>query len=139
MNDFTQAGPSMAVRTDVSGWREMSPAERRTAEQLLERTLVSEEELEKALAEVGQSGMRLGFCLVSMGLVEEDRLTELLAEQYGVPAVDLASIELDPKNPQALNNAHAGARSSGTSATIRGGPRIASFDPSDSSRCRPWP
>ncbi len=97
MNDFRHPGPSAAVQSELAGLHHLGPAERRTANQLLERGLVGTEDLEKAVAEAHQSGMRLGFCLVSMGIVEEERLTELLSEQYGVPAVDLASVELDPK------------------------------------------
>ena len=39
--------------------------------------------------------------------------------------------------PLALNSSQAGAWVSGISATIRGGPRIESLEPSEASRCRP--
>ena len=44
------------------------------------------------------------------------------------------SAALPATYPPALNSSQAGASVSGTSAMIRGGPRIASFEPSESSR-----
>ncbi len=87
----------MALTTDILDRRDLAAADRRTCEALLGRGLISPEDLEKALEERRQTGARLGFCLVSMGMVQEQILAETMAAQYGVRSVDLSKIDLDPK------------------------------------------
>ncbi len=77
--------------------QDISSAERRTGQLLVERGLITPEQLEKALAQQRETGARLGFCLISMGLVPESKLVQLYSERYGVPAVDLHDFDLDPK------------------------------------------
>ena len=64
---------------------------------LLRESLITREELDKALVDQRQSGTRLGYMLVSNGLVKENDLTRLLSRQYRVPAVDVQEVEVDPK------------------------------------------
>jgi type IV pilus assembly protein PilB len=72
-------------------------AQDRLGELCLRENLVSEEHLQKALAESRSSNTRLGVVLVKLGYVEEDELTRALARQYRVPAVDLDRVSVDPK------------------------------------------
>src|SRR5918995_3745335 len=53
-------------------------------ELLVERELISTDQLEHALAEQAQSGRRLGEIMVSTGLVSRERLTQVLLEQCGL-------------------------------------------------------
>ena len=53
-------------------------------ELLVERDLISQEQLEQALAEQAQSGRRLGEIIVAAGLVSRERLTQVLLEQCGL-------------------------------------------------------
>ena len=53
-------------------------------ELLVQRGLLSEEQLENALAEQLSSGKRLGEILVALGFVKGDEVSHLLAEQFGI-------------------------------------------------------
>ncbi|HET9948936.1 MAG TPA: type IV-A pilus assembly ATPase PilB [Longimicrobiales bacterium] len=59
--------------------------------------LITEQQLQEALAEAKTSGYRIGYALVHLGFVAEEELTRMLAKQYRVPAVDLDKITIDPK------------------------------------------
>ncbi len=64
---------------------------------LLRESLITREQLDKALKEQKQGGTRIGFSLVSSGAISETELTRLLSRQYRVPAVDLSEVEVDEK------------------------------------------
>ncbi|MFO7587598.1 MAG: type IV-A pilus assembly ATPase PilB [Gemmatimonadota bacterium] len=66
-------------------------------ELLVRENLLSREQLDRALSEQRQNGARLGFTLVASGAVSETDLTRVLSRQFRVPAVNLASVEVDPK------------------------------------------
>ena len=68
----------------------------RLGELLLERGLISSDQLAVALTEQRNSGERLGRCLVRLGLVAEPHLTALLAEVLGHSPVDLERETPDP-------------------------------------------
>jgi len=65
------------------------------AKQLLESSLISQEQLELALKEQGKSGGSLGFNLVKTGAISEKAFAEFLSQIYQVPAVDLDELEPD--------------------------------------------
>ncbi|MFQ5527774.1 MAG: type IV-A pilus assembly ATPase PilB [Thermoanaerobaculia bacterium] len=56
---------------------------------------VSSDQLEQALAAQQQEGGRLGTHLVKLGFLEDDELVEFLSQRYGVPAINLAEVEID--------------------------------------------
>ena len=60
--------------------------------------LISEQQLNEALAIQRQKGSgQLGSTLVKMGLIEEEKLLDFLAQQYRVPSVNLRSHQpIDP-------------------------------------------
>ncbi len=64
---------------------------------LVREGMITREQLSKALAEQKQSGQRLGYTLVKMGILPEIDLTKVLAKQHRMPAVDLSRFEVDPK------------------------------------------
>jgi len=64
-------------------------------EMLLKAQLITEEQLGQALEHQKSNGGKLGFNLVKLGFVKEDDITQLLSQQYGVPAINLHSIEID--------------------------------------------
>jgi len=76
---------------------DISPAEKRVGELLLQEELISADQLEKALEEQSRNGTRIGYCVVSMGFVSESDLTRVLSRQFQVPAVDLSDLEVDDK------------------------------------------
>jgi type IV pilus assembly protein PilB len=62
---------------------------------LLEKGLVTETQLDAALAERRAGGGLLGETLVRLGFIFEDELARVLAEQAGVPFVNLDTIPTD--------------------------------------------
>ncbi len=69
----------------------------RIGDLLVEQKIISQSQLQEALAEQKKSGRKLGRILVESGFVDEDRLLVLLAEQLDIPYVDLSRFELDPQ------------------------------------------
>jgi MSHA biogenesis protein MshE len=67
----------------------------RLGELLLDRSLVTKEELESAYQKQSEMGEKLGRTLIDMGIIEEEAMLRLLAEQLKVEFVDLAKIEID--------------------------------------------
>ena len=69
----------------------------RLGELLVREGLLTREQLLGALEEQRRTGMRLGYVLVKLGLIQELEITKMLARQYRIPAVDLSRFEVDPK------------------------------------------
>jgi len=69
----------------------------RIGDLLVEHKMISQAQLQEALAEQKKSGRKLGRVLVENGFVDEDRLLILLSEQLDIPYVDLSRFELDPE------------------------------------------
>jgi type IV pilus assembly protein PilB len=69
----------------------------RIGELLLKEGLVTQDQLNKALAEQRHSGTRVGYNLVKLGYVKETDLTRMLARQHKMPAVDLAKFQVDAR------------------------------------------
>jgi len=65
------------------------------ADQLLESSLITQEQLELALSEQGKSGGSLGYNLVKTGAISEKAFSEFLSQQYQVAAVDLDDLHAD--------------------------------------------
>jgi cellulose synthase/poly-beta-1,6-N-acetylglucosamine synthase-like glycosyltransferase len=63
---------------------------------LLERGLATEPQIEAALEQQLHSGCRLGETLLADGVLAEDDLLPVLAEQFGMPVIDLRGYEPDP-------------------------------------------
>ena len=76
-------------------------------ELLLERKLISQEQLAEALAEQKSSGRKLGRVLTDIGAISETALHECLADYLEIPYVDLAHMSLDPKVVNLLPENHA--------------------------------
>ncbi|UCF41919.1 MAG: type IV-A pilus assembly ATPase PilB [Gemmatimonadota bacterium] len=69
----------------------------RLGDLLIREGLITREQLQQALEQQQGSGMRLGYTLVKLGMVQEIEITKMLARQYRVPAVDLSRFEVDEK------------------------------------------
>src|SRR5512143_3881350 len=63
---------------------------------LLSSGLITDDQLKKALSVQKTEGGRLGSILVKLGFVQEDKLMTFLSKQYGVPYVDLNKFEINP-------------------------------------------
>ncbi len=74
---------------------------------LIANGLISDEQLETALQEQKKRGRKLGQMLVELGYLSEERLLEFLAEQLGIPFVDLRHYHFNPDVAQRLPETHA--------------------------------
>jgi len=61
---------------------------------LLDRGLISRDQLEEALAQQRGSGERLDRILVKMGLVDADNVLSVVGNQFHMPVIDLATVEV---------------------------------------------
>jgi type IV pilus assembly protein PilB len=69
----------------------------RLGDLLVREGLITRDQLDQGLVEQKNTGMRLGYCLVKLGFVQELEITKALARQYKMPAVDLSRFEVDEK------------------------------------------
>ncbi|HHL39477.1 MAG TPA: type IV-A pilus assembly ATPase PilB [Deltaproteobacteria bacterium] len=67
----------------------------RIGELLVRAGLITQEQLEKGLAEQKHGGGRLGYNLIKLGFITENDLTTFLSKQYGIPKVDISELEID--------------------------------------------
>ncbi|MBI5694458.1 MAG: type IV-A pilus assembly ATPase PilB [Nitrospirae bacterium] len=68
----------------------------RLGQMLVNANIITDDQLKKALASQQKDGGRLGTNLVKLGFVDEDKLITFLSKQYGIPAVSLQDMEIDP-------------------------------------------
>jgi MSHA biogenesis protein MshE len=69
----------------------------RLGEVLVRDGLISQEQLETALAEQKKRGRRLGNTLIDLGYATEDQVLDSLARQLNLERVNLARYEFDPE------------------------------------------
>ena len=69
----------------------------RLGELLVNNGLITPKQLDEALQEQKISGNKLGSSLVKLGIISEKNLVSFLSRHYGVPAIDLNEIQIDPE------------------------------------------
>ncbi|MFT5082912.1 MAG: MSHA biogenesis protein MshE [Lentisphaeria bacterium] len=85
------------------GTENSSPHKRiRIGDLLVAQQLISQDQLEKALAEQRNTGRKLGRQLIEMGYLEENALLSLLSEQLSIPFVELKYFRFNPELVQSL-------------------------------------
>lgn len=67
----------------------------RLGDLLLKAQLITQDQLNKALAEQRSLGGRLGEVLMRLGYVSEEDIIECLSHQFGVPSINLRHFEID--------------------------------------------
>src|SRR5512147_157679 len=67
----------------------------RLGDMLVKATLITREQLDKALQTQQSGGGRIGTNLVKLGFISEDDITSFLSRQYGVPSINLSHFEID--------------------------------------------
>jgi type IV pilus assembly protein PilB len=67
----------------------------RIGELLIREKVLSLQQLQQAQDEAKRTGRRLGATLARMGLVPDNVLTQLVARQYSLPAINLGEIDID--------------------------------------------
>jgi Type II secretion system (T2SS), protein E, N-terminal domain len=98
---------------------------------LAEAGLLAEAEIELALRTARSHGKRLGEVLTELGLVAPADVTRMVAEQRGLPFVDIASLPVDPSAARLLPADHARSFRTLPIGFVRGLPVVALADPSD--------
>ena len=78
------------------------PQKYRLGELLVQRGLISENQLNEALEQQKQTGRKLGRVLVDSGIVTEERICVAIANQLGIPYIDLREKTLDPAQVKLL-------------------------------------
>lgn len=75
----------------------MNPRKKvRLGDLLIEHKLISQTQLEQALAEQKKSGQKLGRVLIDNGYLTEDQMLEALSKQLKIPFVDLLHYKFNP-------------------------------------------
>jgi type IV pilus assembly protein PilB len=67
----------------------------RIGELLVQKDLLSAEQLQRAKDEARASGSRVGLQLTKLGFIEESALANAVSERYGVPSIDLDDFQID--------------------------------------------
>jgi MSHA biogenesis protein MshE len=67
----------------------------RLGDLLVEKNLITEDQLKVALQEQKRLGRKLGGTLVELGMIDEDSILQLLSSQLGIPRVGLANFTYD--------------------------------------------
>ncbi len=68
---------------------------KKIGEVLIERSVITREQLDKALAKQKESGGMIGQVLIQLGFVNETEIALALTAQYGFPYLPLESYEID--------------------------------------------
>ena len=76
---------------------------KRLGEYLVEKGLVNNDQVQKALEEQKKAGARLGQTLIELGFLKEDELIVVLAQQLGLAHIDISSYGLKPNIVKLIN------------------------------------
>lgn len=98
---------------------------------LAEAGLLAEAEIELALRTARSHGKRLGEVLTDLGLVTPADVVRMVAEQRGLPFVDVSALRVDPSAARLLPAHHARSFRTLPIGFVRGLPVVALADPSD--------
>ncbi|MFT5741648.1 MAG: MSHA biogenesis protein MshE, partial [Gammaproteobacteria bacterium] len=61
----------------------------RLGDLLVEKGMITEEQLQRALSEQKKLGRKLGGTLIELGMIDESSLLNLLSDQLGIPLIDI--------------------------------------------------
>jgi len=67
----------------------------RLGELLLEQKIITDDQLQQALAEQKRTGRKLGRVLTDLNFVREEKLNEVLAQSLQIPFIDVRQLTLD--------------------------------------------
>lgn len=79
----------------------------RIGDLLVQNGVITETQLQQALAKQKSTGQRLGRTLINLGFVQEDKFLGFLSEQLSLPFVDLRRFKFDNAVVQRLTETHA--------------------------------
>jgi MSHA biogenesis protein MshE len=79
----------------------------RIGDLLVQERVISEAQLQMALAEQKKSGRKLGRVFVELGLTSEEQILQILSSQLNIPFVDLKHFNFKPEVIKRLPETHA--------------------------------
>src|SRR6266849_5699714 len=94
--------PSQAPKEAAPSGARARPRAESLGQILLDQKMVTREQLDKAIQTQHRSGGHLGRILVEQGALTEQNLAKVLAIQWGLPYVQLSTIEIDPDVVKAI-------------------------------------
>jgi hypothetical protein len=72
----------------------MAPKKKRFGELLVEKKVITEDDLNRALSYISKNGGRVGDALVALEIISESQLLSALRYHFGIPAVELRRIRI---------------------------------------------
>jgi len=85
----------------------VKPKKIRIGDLLIEHKVISQEQLNAALADQKKSGRKLGRVLIESGYLTEDQLLDFLARQLNIPYIDLKRYHVKPETVRLIPEVHA--------------------------------
>lgn len=79
----------------------------RIGDLLVQNKVISEGQLENALAEQKRSGRKLGRTLIELGYISEEEMLDFLSRQLNIPYIDLRTYQFKPETVRKLPENHA--------------------------------
>ncbi len=76
---------------------------RRTGELLIEKGLISQQQLDQALKMQDTSLKKIGDILIDLGFVTEKQVLDVLSKQYNLPMIDLSDAAIQPEATALIN------------------------------------
>ena len=86
---------------------EMKPKKIRIGDLLIANKVISQEQLNTALADQKKSGRKLGRVLIDNGFISEDQLLTFLSQQLNIPYIDLRRYHYKPEVVRLIPETHA--------------------------------
>jgi MSHA biogenesis protein MshE len=83
------------------------PKKIRIGDLLIEHKVISQDQLNVALADQKKSGRKLGRVLIENGSLTEDQLLDFLARQLNIPHIDLKRYPINPEVVRLIPEVHA--------------------------------
>ncbi|MBD3402092.1 type II secretion system protein GspE [candidate division GN15 bacterium] len=83
--------------------KELNMLRKKLGELLIERGMITEEQLSEALQHQARTGRRLGTVLTELGYVSEDEMVDVVSDRLGIPRVTLNAMVIDPQVIQRLS------------------------------------
>ncbi|WP_114765854.1 GspE/PulE family protein [Vibrio rhodolitus] len=104
---------------------------KRLGDLLVEEGIISEQQVEQALAAQKSSGRKLGATLIDLGFLTEKQMLTFLSQQLDVPLIDLSRMNIDVDAVQLLPEVHARRLRALVIGRNQDSLRVAMSDPAD--------
>ncbi|CAH1568040.1 GspE/PulE family protein [Vibrio rotiferianus] len=104
---------------------------KRLGDLLVEEGIVTEEQVQQALASQHDTGQKLGDALIALGFISEKQMLNFLSQQLDLPLIDLSRAPIDADAVQLLPEVHARRLRAMVVAQNGDTLRVAMSDPAD--------